>query len=232
LRLRAGAGKQLKFYQLVSGAPWPMDVFKVYTKLFKIYGPQNWWPVKYAKNNPAFEIAVGAILTQNTSWRNVEKALACLHQNKLLSPAGIINCPTAKLQKCLRPSGYFKQKAKKLKIFSRWLMKCHGGSLNIFFKQPLASARPELLSLWGIGPETADSILLYAGHKTIFVIDAYTKRLCDKFSVKFKTYCEYQNFFESKLPKSEKLYNQFHALIVASGKDNHFAVCNTKLSKP
>jgi endonuclease-3 related protein len=115
--------------------------------LFNIYGQQNWWPVKYAKNNPAFEIAVGAILTQNTAWRNVEKALACLHNQKLLNPAGIVNYPTAKLQKCLRSSGYYKQKTKKLQLFSRWLIKCYGGSLNKFFKQPLSSARPELLSL-------------------------------------------------------------------------------------
>lgn len=209
-----------------------LDVFKLYQKLYKLYGPQHWWPllvksqksiksVKTKNSDDLFEIACGAILTQNTSWKNVEKALGCLHQNNLLSAKAVAVCPIPKLQKCLRSSGYYKQKAKKLKIFSQWLVKNYQGSLKKFFKKSVERGREELLSLWGVGPETADSILLYAGNKPIFVVDAYTKRLCAKFGIKFKTYDEYRMFFEKNLPPSAKLFNEFHALIVASGKDKH-----------
>lgn len=202
-----------------------MDIFGIYRKLYRIYGPQKWWPVKYNKKNPSFEIAVGAILTQNTSWKNVEKALRCLHDNKLLNARGILKCPRAKLQKCLLSSGYYKQKAKKLKIFSRWLIVNNGGNLNKFLKKTPAIARKELLSLWGIGPETADSILLYAGNKPIFVIDAYTKRLCEQMKHRCATYDDYQEYFQSELPKSAKLFREYHALIVASGKEKHKKIC-------
>lgn len=208
-----------------------MDIFNIYKRLGKIYGRQNWWPVKYSVNHPAFEISIGAILTQNTSWKNVEKALACLYKRKMLDVQSIIGCSPVKLQSCLRSSGYYRQKAKKLKIFAKWLNENYGGSLNKFFSQPLIAARRELLSIWGIGPETADSILLYAGRKKIFVVDAYTKRLCENFGVKFRTYADYQNFFQSNLPGSVKLYSEFHALIVASGKDKHRVICNTKQNK-
>ena len=201
-----------------------LDVFKLYKKLYKLYGPQHWWPVSYNRHDKEFEIAAGAVLTQSTSWKNVEKALRCLHENNLLSAKAVANCPVSKLQKCLRSSGYYKQKSKKLKILSQWLVENYRGSLRKFFSKPLKEGREELLSLWGVGPETADSILLYAGGKPVFVIDAYTKRLCAKFGIKFKTYDEYRGWFEKKLPVSAKLFNEFHALIVASGKDRHTAV--------
>lgn len=202
-----------------------MDVLGVYKNLRKIYGRQNWWPVDYNKTNPAFEISVGAILTQNTSWNNVKKALKCLHDKRLLSAKAVITCPDAKLEQCIRPSGYYKQKTKKLKVFCLWLMDGYMGNLKKFFKKSLSKAREELLQIWGIGPETADSILLYAGHKPVFVVDAYTGRLCAYLGRKFKTYDSCQKFFESKLPKSAKLFNEYHALIVASGKDKHKLLC-------
>jgi len=202
-----------------------MDVFDIYKKLYKIYGPQKWWPVKYNKRNSGFEISVGAILTQNTSWKNVEKALECLHKNNLLDVKSIIGCPTRKLQKCLRPSGYYKQKTKKLKIFCNWLVTNYKGKLEMFLKRPLPRARKELLSVWGIGPETADSILLYAGNKPTFVIDAYTKRLCELFKRRFGSYDSCQYYFQSNLPRSAKIFNEYHALIVASGKDKHNKIC-------
>lgn len=198
-----------------------MEIFNIYKKLFKRYGSQNWWPIAYNKSNPAFEISVGAILTQNTAWKNVQKTLACLHRNELLNPKAIIKCPLHILHKCLRSSGYYRQKSKKLKIFCNWLNNNYDGKMLKFFRKTMKAARKELLDLWGIGPETADSILLYAGGKTIFVIDVYTKRLCEKFEVKFKEYEQYQKFFESRLPKSAKIFNEYHALIVASGKDGH-----------
>ena len=205
-----------------------MDIFGIYKKLHKIYGPQKWWPVKYNKKNPGFEISVGAILTQNTSWKSAEKALECLHENKLLNAKAIGRCSTAKLRKCLRSSGYYKQKSKKLKIFCDWINKNFDGNLKKFFKKPPATARKELLSVWGIGPETADSILLYAGNKPIFVIDAYSKRLCERMNHKYSSYDVCQKYFESKLPKSAKLFQEYHALIVASGKDKHEKICQTQ----
>lgn len=200
-----------------------MNVIKIFHQLYKQYGPQHWWPV--CGSNTLFEICAGAILTQNTAWTNVEKAIKCLLDTNLMSPQAIATCPTRKLQKCVRSSGYYKQKTKKLKIFSQWLIKNYNGDLREFFKKPLALAREELLSLWGIGPETADSILLYAGQKPIFVIDAYTKRLCRAYGVELKTYDEYQKFFETHLRAGirgwtkVKLYNEYHALIVRWGKN-------------
>ncbi len=205
-----------------------MDTVKIFKELYKKYGPQFWWPVynNISKNNEKiFEICVGAILTQNTSWKNVEKTLVCLLKENLISPQTIVKCPKLKLERCLRSSGYYKQKAKKLKIFSKWILDKYKGDWKLFFKQPLQDSRQELFNLWGIGPETADSILLYAGHKQIFVIDAYTKRLCAKYGVAFKTYQEYQNFFEDNLNgklknwSREKLYNEYHALVVRWGKE-------------
>jgi endonuclease-3 related protein len=200
-----------------------MNLVKIFNQLFKKYGSRGWWPV--VGRNSLFEICVGAILTQNTAWTNVEKAIKSILVANLMNPKAIIKCPSAKLQKCIRSSGYYKQKSKKLKIFSEWLIKNYQGDLRLFFKKSLISAREELLILWGIGPETADSVLLYAGKKTIFVIDAYTKRLCKKYGVEFKTYDEYQKFFETHLRSGilgwtkTKLYNEFHALIVKWGKE-------------
>lgn len=175
----------------------------------------------------AFEIAVGAILTQNTAWTNVEKALVNLKRAKKLSVQGILTSSTRTLAQLIRPSGYFRQKAKKLKAFAVWL-DSRGGSLLRWSKgarvgartgeSALGALRDELLGVHGIGPETADCILLYACGKPSFVIDAYTKRLCASFGVRFRTYSEYQRFFVRALPKSVRVYQEFHALIVMWGK--------------
>jgi len=205
-----------------------MDVINIFNQLYQKYGPQDWWPIlnKKAENdNKIFEICVGAILTQNTAWTNVEKALNSLIKANLMTPEAVLKCPIKKLQKYIRSSGYYKQKAKKLKIFSQWVIKKYHGNWQRFFRQSLEKVRKELLLLWGIGPETADSILLYAGHKPIFVIDAYTKRLCHQYGVEFKTYNEYQNFFEKKIAcwrtKSSLVlfFQEYHALIVKWGKE-------------
>lgn len=200
-----------------------MDVFSIYRRLFDFYGPQHWWPAHQKNQEPAFEIAVGAILTQNTAWKNVAKAINNLRQAKVLTPAKIISLKKSRLEKLIRPAGYFRQKTKKLKIFSKWLVKNYNGDLRKIFKKKIPDTRCELLNLWGIGPETADSILLYAGNKPIFVIDAYTRRLCAKFGKHFKTYDACQEFFTQALKKKKtaRLFNEFHALIVASGKDKH-----------
>ncbi|MBF8280558.1 MAG: HhH-GPD protein [Candidatus Magasanikbacteria bacterium] len=214
-----------------------MNVRHAYQILLRKHGPQGWWPTTirgeksaryfFKKNRcctptELFEICVGAILTQNTSWTNVTKALACLCAAKLMDPRKIISARAAKLHKCLRSSGYWRQKTKKLKIFSKWLVKNYLSDLRKFFKKDLPEARRELLGLWGIGEETADSILLYAGGKPIFVIDAYTKKFCGRHGVRLKTYDEYRLFFERRLrgvKNRVKVYQEFHALIVAWGKE-------------
>lgn len=139
------------------------------------WGPQNWWPAK-----SRLEVIVGAYLTQNTNWSNVEKAVANLRQAKLLSVQSLREISLARLQKLIRPSGYFRQKAQKLKTFIRYLDKNYGGSLDRMFAQPTEKLRAELLALNGVGPETADSILLYGGNHHVFVVDAYTRRVFER----------------------------------------------------
>lgn len=197
-------------------------ISKYYKELIKQHGPQFWWPVFGPKKSAQFEIALGAILTQNTSWTNVEKVIKNLLAAKIMSPQTIVVCSLVHLKKLIRPAGYYNQKAKKLRLFSRWLLNEYDGKLEKLFALPLAHARIELLAQWGIGEETADSILLYAGNKPVFVIDTYTKRFLAERNIVFKTYQEYQNYFHTHLPRSAKLYNEFHALLVAQGKESHF----------
>jgi endonuclease-3 related protein len=146
-----------------------------YHTLFAAFGPQHWWPS--SKSGGPFEIIVGAILTQSTAWTNVEKAIANLRRARLLTPRAIERIPLPRLARLIRPSGYFRQKAKKLKAFVRFLRAEHGGSLARMFRTPTAVLRAQLLAVHGIGPETADSILLYAGAHPVFVVDAYTRRI-------------------------------------------------------
>jgi endonuclease-3 related protein len=143
-----------------------------YRALFQAWGPQNWWPAR-----SRFEVIVGAYLTQNTAWTNVEKALANLRSVRLLSVKGVRHVPLGELERLIRPSGYFRQKAKRLKTFINFLDQRYGGSLQRLFSRPTAAVREELLQLNGVGPETADSILLYAGNHPVFVVDAYTRRI-------------------------------------------------------
>jgi len=200
-------------------------LFGIYKNLFDFYGPQKWWPtISRGKKQQKFEICVGAILTQNTNWQNVEKAIFCLHKNKLLDPLKIIGSRKQVLGSRIKPSGYYRVKAEKLKVFSRMLFDDFSGDVERLLNLPIKQARDKLLSTWGIGPETADSMLLYAGNKPIFVIDAYTKRLAKCLGVKNLDYHDLQAHFMNNLPKSVKLYNEFHALIVALGKN----YCKTK----
>jgi endonuclease III related protein len=202
-----------------------VDLIKIYERLYKYFGPQEWWPLVHERDNyvhegsnvdPRFEICVGAILTQNTAWTNVEKALANLIAARLLGPDRLVQTSLPAIKKAIKPAGYFNQKAKKLQLFSQFVLD-HGG-LDELFQLPIAKLREALLGVWGIGPETADSIILYAAKKPVFVIDTYTKRLLEQFSVHFKTYDEYREFFESQLPRQVKMWNEYHALIVAWGK--------------
>jgi endonuclease-3 related protein len=146
-----------------------------YRSLFRQWGPQHWWPAR-----TRFEVIVGSYLTQNTAWTNVEQALANLRAARLLSVDGIRRAPLSEVKRLIRPSGYFRQKAKRLRTFVVFLDKLYGGSLAKMFNQPTQKLREELLSLNGVGPETADSILLYAGNHPVFVVDAYTRRILDR----------------------------------------------------
>jgi endonuclease-3 related protein len=143
--------------------------------LYQAWGYQNWWPAQ-----SPFEVIVGAFLTQNTSWTNVERALTSLRHARVLSIRGIRRTPLPKLEQLIRSSGYFRQKAQRLKIFVRFLDRRYSGSLTRMFAQPTAKLREELLALKGVGPETADSILLYAGNHPAFVVDAYTRRILER----------------------------------------------------
>ncbi len=185
------------------------DLLDIYKTLLKAYGEQNWWPVdeNYHKEHgtdPREEIVIGAILTQNTSWRNVEKALENLKTEKILSFEGIIRAPLDKLQELIRPSRYYRQKSRRLKEVAR--------KLSPVFKVENIS-REELLNIKGIGRETADVILLYAGNRLLFVIDAYTKRIVKRIFGIEGSYEELRNWFEVNLPKDIKVYKEFHALL-------------------
>ena len=188
-----------------------MKLIQIYNRLLDHFGPQHWWPA-----DTAFEVIVGAILTQNTSWSNVEKAIELLKKEDLLSPVAIDRTPPAKVEEAVRPSGFYRQKAARLKHFTSYLKKNYNFNMGAFISTEGGRLRKELLSLNGIGPETADSILLYAAGKPSFVIDAYTRRMCRRTGIAdVKDYEQLKEFFETNLPKSVKLYNEFHALIVA-----------------
>lgn len=176
----------------------------------------HWWPAR-----TPFEVIVGAILTQNTSWGNVELAIANLRTAKLLTPAAILRVSTPRLAALVRPSGYFRQKAKKLKAFAKFLRAEYGGSLKRMFLMPTAALREKLLAVHGIGPETADSILLYAGNHPVFVVDAYTHRIFGRHGITEgkPNYEKLRVHIESSIPTLPRLFNEFHALIVNTGKN-------------
>ena len=155
---------------------WPSGTLGQHlSALYDHYGPQNWWPAQ-----SRFEVITGAYLTQNTSWRNVELAIKNLRQARVLHVRGMRALSIRKLEQLIRPSGYFRQKARRLKFFIRFLDNFYGGSLDRMFRQPTTKLRGELLALEGVGPETADSILLYAGGHPVFVVDAYTRRIFEQ----------------------------------------------------
>ncbi|MBI4064730.1 MAG: hypothetical protein HY401_10595 [Elusimicrobia bacterium] len=168
----------------------------------------------------AFEIAVGAILTQNTAWTNVEKALNELNRRNLIDPCKILSTRYSALSTFIRSSGYFTQKAKKLKVLARFVEQEADGNMLNLKKNSTESLRSKFLALWGVGPETADSILLYALTKPVFVVDAYTRRIGGRLGWPFKkkTYDEIRLFFERLLPGEPHLYQEFHALLVELAK--------------
>jgi endonuclease-3 related protein len=191
-------------------------LLEIYNKLYSFYGPQHWWP-----GDSPFEVAVGAILTQNTNWTNVEKAISNLRTARLLNARALHRLPAAELALLIRPSGYFNIKAGRLKAFLAFILTEYGGSMKKMEKSDTASLRLELLDVPGIGPETADSILLYALDKPVFVIDAYTRRVMSRHGIldHGASYDEYQRMFHELLGKDLRLFNEYHALLVMVGKD-------------
>jgi endonuclease-3 related protein len=200
------------------------DLMTLYEAMSSALGPMNWWP-----GETPFEVIVGAILTQNTAWTNVERAMIQLRENRLLSPLAMERVATQRLGQLVRSSGYFRQKAKKLKAFVALLRKEYGGSLSRMFRTPTIQLREKLLGVHGIGPETADSILLYAGNHRVFVVDAYTRRILSRHGIvnEKATYEEIRGLFEQRLQTDSQLYNEYHALIVNTGKN----WCRTKNPK-
>ena len=172
----------------------------IYRELFYVWGRQHWWPAA-----SRFEVIIGAFLTQNTAWTNVERALKQLRSRRLLTPAGIRQTPISDLEKLVRSAGYFRQKAARLKNFVAYLDSRYSGSLDRMFARPTSALREELLALNGVGPETADSILLYAGNHPVFVVDAYTRRILDRHGIlpSNAPYEEIRELFEAAL-RSEK----------------------------
>jgi endonuclease III related protein len=189
---------------------------EVYRRLFDAFGPQHWWP-----GESPFEVIVGAILTQNTSWQNVERAIHNLREADLLDPRALYAVPVEELEELIRPAGYFRVKARRLRSLLEFLVEQYDGSLEAMFAVGLSDLRPRLLEVNGIGPETADSILLYAGELPTFVVDAYTHRVFSRHGwIDFEAdYHRIQEYIEGELPRETPLFNEFHALLVRLGKD-------------
>ncbi len=240
-----------------------MNLLKIYTTLRDKYAPQGWWPIfiketekeskslrhgltyggsykslaKHKSNyrDPYFEIAIGAILAQSAAWTNVAKAIINLYQAKALTPQRILKLEDKELEKLIYPAGYFRQKARKVKTLAKHLTDHYQGSVNSLKVNSIPDLREELLSLWGIGHETADSIMLYALNLPVFMIDEYTRRMCKIYGIECKKYDEYKEYFEKRLtrefftknkqiirtPNLTTFYQEFHALIVASGQEKH-----------
>jgi endonuclease-3 related protein len=187
----------------------------LYMTLHDHFGPCNWWPA-----DSPFEVVIGAILTQNTAWTNVEMAIANLKEEQVLSPEKLADIEIDRLEELIKPSGFFRQKANRLQSLSRYLVTEWQSNLNDFCSGSLDDARGRLLARPGIGPETADSILLYAVYRPSFVVDAYTRRIFERVGILQgdETYTEVREMFTQALPEDVTLYNEYHALIVQLAK--------------
>ncbi len=189
----------------------------LYSSLYGYYGAQNWWPAE-----SELECILGTILTQNTTWKNVEKAINQLKQQGLISIERLNNISTDNLAQIIRSSGYFNQKAMKLKNFASFVNANCAGNLEEMLSEELYTLREKLLSIKGIGPETADSIILYAAKKPMFVIDAYTYRILSRHGLiaEDSSYQEMQELFMDSLPDDTEMFNEYHALLVKVGKEH------------
>lgn len=195
-----------------------LKLLRIYEALLARFGPQHWWP-----GDSPWEIAVGAMLTQQVAWTNVEKAIGNLKSANLLELKNMVNANPEQIKELIKPVGFYNQKSKRLLWFASIVSKKYG-SIEKMLDRPTMIVREELLSINGIGPETADSILLYGGNHPTFVVDAYTKRMTRCVGITSDDYHELKKIFEDGLPKDATLYNQYHALIVRLGKEH----CKTK----
>ncbi|MEA1870869.1 MAG: hypothetical protein U9N00_01570, partial [Candidatus Bipolaricaulota bacterium] len=191
-------------------------LLSIYESLLSAYGPQRWWP-----GSSPFEVIVGAILTQRVAWSNVEKAIASLKEAGLIDPQRLDEAPLPEIAALIKPSVYYNTKAEKLRAFTRFLNERYNGNLDRLFNLDLPSLRAELLSVHGIGEETADAIILYAAGKSSFVVDAYTKRILSRLGLieEKESYRVVRDLFMENLPLDVSLYNEYHALLVRHGKE-------------
>ncbi|HET9180023.1 MAG TPA: endonuclease III domain-containing protein [Terriglobia bacterium] len=194
----------------------PGEVLETYyEELLRQFGPQGWWPAR-----TRLEVILGAILTQNTAWQNAAHAISRLRDAGLLRWSGLRQAHPSRVEACVRPAGYFRQKARTIRTFVAWLDAVHHGSLDALFRQPPGVTRAQLLALRGMGPETADAVLLYAGKLPFFVADAYTRRVLARHRLISHAdgYSAAQQFLHRNLPPNQRLFNEFHALLVETGK--------------
>jgi len=193
----------------------PDFLLLVYNQLLKAFGPQHWWP-----GDSPLEVSIGAILTQNTNWTNVEKTIANLKRDGVLTLDGLLNISDHELERLIRPAGFYRQKAKRLKAFLAFFQKNYMGNFSNTAPVPTQILRDQLLTINGIGHETADSIVLYALERPVFVVDAYTRRFLLRHNLinEKASYDHVQNLFHQNLPFDSDLFNEYHALIVKLGK--------------
>ncbi len=192
------------------------QLLQAYERLHTTFGPQHWWP-----GESPFEIMVGAVLVQNTAWRNVERAIANLRDAGVMEPSALYALPSEELAELIRPAGYFQVKTHRLRNLLKFVVEEYDGSLDAMFRTSVGTLREQLLSIHGIGPETADAILLYAGGLPTFVVDTYTHRVSARHGwIGYDAdYHEIKDRFESDLPADAPLYNEYHALLVRVGKE-------------
>lgn len=195
-----------------------LKLLRIYEALFEKFGPQHWWP-----GDSPWEIAVGAMLTQQVSWTNVEKAISNLKSANVLDLQNMVNADPEQVREFIKPVGFYNQKSKRLLGFAYYVSEKYG-SIEKMLSGATSEVRKELLSINGIGPETADSILLYGSNHLTFVVDAYSKRMARCVGIMAEDYHDLKRIFESELPKDVALYNEYHALIVRLGKEH----CKTK----
>jgi endonuclease III related protein len=208
----------LRARRTIPGPPYdPIKarLLRLYRDLLRHHGPQDWWP-----GRSAFEIAVGAILTQHTAWTSAARAVAALRRRRLLVPARLAAVPEAELAEVIRAAGTYRLKARRLHAFTAWLLIRFDGRFEALRRAPLSALRRELLTVSGLGPETVDAILLYAAHRPVFVADAYTRRFlaAHRLLPPDAGYEAARAFLEAHLPSDPALFNEFHALLVAAGK--------------
>jgi endonuclease-3 related protein len=218
--MNAGIGSGPRQRARAAGPPRDRDkarLLRLYTALHRRFGPQRWWP-----GRSPYEVAVGAVLAQHTAWGNVARAVTALRARRLLTPARLAALDGATLGRVVRAAGTPRVKARRLRALTRWILERVGGRLHRLGTLPLDPLRAELLEVTGLGPETADAILLYAAGRPLFVADAYTRRVLARHRLidRGAGYEEARRWLEAHLPSDPELFNEFHALLVAVGKSN------------